>query len=111
MKTYTILKNTVVYRGIEKAAERGGSRPFGGWSGITTDRKVIYTDCDLRVKGKITGSDFLEFDLPREAHPYNVLAVFNGAVEMSEITETSFVSGSLGEGVINVSFPNIEVKE
>ena len=79
MTTYTVLKDSKAWRGkLHQTGPDIGKLILGGsagWHKIYTDRKVTYTDIDVRTRLKVTDLDYYEFNLPKEAEPYGVLAV------------------------------------
>ncbi|KKL51170.1 hypothetical protein LCGC14_2298150 [marine sediment metagenome] len=85
MRTYTIPKGTEIYRGkLYQEGHDDEGLMVGGWHTFYTDREVTYTDEDLRVKQKVTGDEYYEFNLPEKAEPYGVLAVNGKLVLVKE---------------------------
>ena len=87
MTTYTISKGTEIYRGmLHRKGHADEGLMIGGWHIWYTDRKVTYTDEDLRVERKVTGDGYLEVNLPERAEPYDILAVNRNKVLVKENT-------------------------
>ena len=87
MKTYIIPKGSCIYRGCiySNCHEQEGELIGHRWFNVVTDKKVIYTNIDLRIRNKITDSDYYEFNLPHRAKPYDIIAAHKHVVVVSYI--------------------------
>lgn len=81
MKTYTIPKGSLIYRGKTYPKGHNDEGMLSScWISICTDKEVIYTEEDLRVVHKVTASQYYEFNLPEKAKPYAALAAHQSTV-------------------------------